>query len=316
MKPFKLLSFGFIVCILSCTSRFQSQQGPAIVAIVNGMAIKDSDVKLYLQLNRGSLDWAKLDAKQKKNLLEDTVYHLVDTTILVDWAQKNDITLSAEEIATGMNQLKSGYSESDFEQMLQNKTVGDDTWQKIALQHLIVGKILSGIIELNVKVFPGEISTYYKNHRDEFQKKEQVHVRHLVTDSQEKTQELRNKILKGENFAELAIKHSLSPDRSQGGDLGYFERGTYPKEFDDVCFKLKPGEISPVVKSQYGFHIFKLIDKKPAGLTPMAYVQDEIATRILEEKSSTAYQEWFAEIKEKSLITLNLKALKNISLDD
>jgi hypothetical protein len=77
-------------------------------------------------------------------------------------------------MATGMSQLKSGYSESDFEQMLQNKTVGDDTWQKIALQHLIVGKILSGIIELKIKFSPGEISTYYKNHRDEFQKKEQL----------------------------------------------------------------------------------------------------------------------------------------------
>ena len=141
-----------------------------------------------------------------------------------------------------------------------------------------------------------------------------MRVRQIVTDTLEKAVALHKRALAGETFARLAVINSISPDREHGGDLGFFAKGSYPKEFDDTCFKLKKGEVSDVIKSPYGYHIFKLLDTKPAGVKTLSEVSDEIKGNLLKEKRQKAYDEWFEKIKKESDIEIDEDALEDVEL--
>ena len=141
-----------------------------------------------------------------------------------------------------------------------------------------------------------------------------MRVRQIVTDSLDKAKDIYERLLKGDNFAKLAINHSLSPDRARGGDLGYFEQGTYPKVFDEYCFKLKKGELSSIVKSDYGYHIFKLLDKKPAGRKTLAEVTSSIYQRLYEQKLKAKYDIWLQGIAKDIEVVVEDELLKEFIL--
>ncbi len=103
----------------------------------------------------------------------------------------------------------------------------------------------------------------------------------------------------------LAREHSLSPDARQGGDLGFFPRGVMPPPFDEVCFSLKPGQLSGVVRSSYGFHLFKLLEKRPARRRPLEEVAPSIAARLLAERRAAAEAQLVAGLRAKAAIAID-----------
>jgi len=90
---------------------------------------------------------------------------------------------------------------------------------------------------------------------------ERIRARHILVESKEEADEILEELENGADFIELAKNKSIDPSASQGGDLGYFTSGQMVKEFEDVAFALEVGEISHVIKTQFGYHIIKLIDK-------------------------------------------------------
>jgi parvulin-like peptidyl-prolyl isomerase len=95
-----------------------------------------------------------------------------------------------------------------------------------------------------------------------------------------------------QRFEEIAKKESISVEASKGGLMGYFEEGTLPKDMEQVVFSLQPNTISPVVESSYGFHIFKISQKKKGRLLFLDKVRDEIKQKLTAEKLRNAYREF------------------------
>ncbi|MFH1563411.1 MAG: peptidylprolyl isomerase [Nitrospirota bacterium] len=152
------------------------------------------------------------------------------------------------------------------------------------------------------KISPGtitetEIEDYYTKHIKEYQDPEQVRARHILIKSENNEKEAKAKearlaienILKevkaGGNFEELAKEHSDCPSKTQGGDLGFFERGKMVKAFEDTAFSLKPGEISGIVETQFGFHVIKLEEKKEVRTIPLDEVKEGIKNTIQSQKA-------------------------------
>ncbi len=90
----------------------------------------------------------------------------------------------------------------------------------------------------------------------------QVHAAHILVDSEPKARELLAKISGGENFGDLAKRFSSCPSKRQGGDLGWFGRGQMVKEFEDAAFNGKKGETVGPVKTQFGWHLIRIVDQK------------------------------------------------------
>ncbi len=148
-----------------------------------------------------------------------------------------------------------------------------------------------------VKVTDKEIAQYYQAHEGAYRVPERVRVRHILIKlspkaSKEEVAKARKEALKieklaksGKDFAKLAEKYSQGPSAKNGGDLGYFARGTMVKPFEDAVFSMKKGEISGPIRTRFGFHIIKVLDIQPAHTKPLLEVKAEIETTLKLKKA-------------------------------
>lgn len=161
-----------------------------------------------------------------------------------------------------------------------------------------------------VKVTEEQIDAYYQEHKGEFQQVKKVRARHILirvgpNDDASQVERLRQKALevlerakKGENFALLAQRYSQGPEAKYGGDLGFFAPGQMIKPIEEMAFSLKPGEISPLIKTDLGFSILKVEEAEEAGPRPLEKVRAEVeaklrlleARKLAEKAAETAYE--------------------------
>jgi peptidyl-prolyl cis-trans isomerase C len=156
-----------------------------------------------------------------------------------------------------------------------------------------------------VKVDPADVKKYYEVHSSDYATGEQVKASHILVDTEEKAKEIKKKLDEGADFAELAKADSSCPSASRGGDLGYFTKETMVPEFAKAAFALKVGEISEPVKTQFGWHIIKVTDRKPAGTKPFDEVKGEIEQKLLGERQQAAYEELLAKLRKDADIKVN-----------
>lgn len=159
------------------------------------------------------------------------------------------------------------------------------------------------------QISDADVQAYYNQHQAQYQVKEQVKVRHILiavpagadskTDAaaKAKAEDLLKQIKNGGNFAELASKNSDDPgSKTQGGELGWLDRGRTVPEFDKVAFSLAPGQTSDVIKTQFGYHILQVEDKKTAHLRPLAEVKSEIVPVLEQQRTSAAEQTYASQL--------------------
>ena len=104
----------------------------------------------------------------------------------------------------------------------------------------------------------------------------------------------------------MAREISLSPDADRGGDLGYFARGQMPPEFDDAVFSLPRGQVSDVVESPYGFHLFLVIDRRPGRNRSDAELRADVRAALLAGKREEAFRAWLSGARAKARIKYNV----------
>lgn len=140
------------------------------------------------------------------------------------------------------------------------------------------------------------VKQLYENNIQQYTTPEQRHARHILfrvsetddaqvrADKKTKADEILELAKAGEDFAELAKKHSEGPTGPTGGDLGFFNKGSMVKQFDDAVFLMQPGEISEVVETVFGYHIILLEEVRPEAVKSLEEVRDEIAQQIIQQE--------------------------------
>ncbi len=177
--------------------------------------------------------------------------------------------------------------------------------EQILVQTLIEREILD-----KVKVNDEEVLEYYEQNKDSFTEKEQVHLYNILLETEEEAQDILEQLKAGEDFSEIAIEKSTGPSAAQGGDLGYLTKGTIVPEIEDVVFALKLEVLSEVVKTDFGFHILKITEKKPETVKALEEVKEDIVQTLLPTKQKEAFENLLEKLKGKVEIEINEKALK------
>jgi peptidyl-prolyl cis-trans isomerase D len=145
-----------------------------------------------------------------------------------------------------------------------------------------------------ITVPPGDIERAYNNNIEQYTTPEQVRASHILLKTEgkddaavkAKAEDLLKQAKAGADFAEMAKKNSEDEGSAKnGGDLDYFQRGKMVAEFDQAAFALQPGQISDLVKTQYGYHIIKLVDKKPATTRTLAEVRQQLNDQLAYERA-------------------------------
>lgn len=253
----------------------------ATLATVDGAKITDEDVtNALMQATQGRL--SQLPAQKQEQLKKQFLDEMISKEVIYKDAKKQGITNSKE------------YKEQ-LQKVIESikKDLAIRLWQK---------KVLDGI-----KISDKELKEYYNKNKQEFMQKESVHARHILVKSEEEAKKiiaqlkgLKGKALK-EKFIELAKAKSTGPSGPRGGDLGYFAKGQMVPEFEKAAFGMKAGEITKTpVKTQFGYHVIYVEDKKSASTRPFAEVKPYIEQRMKMEK--------FRQVMQSKLQTLKSKA--------
>jgi len=181
--------------------------------------------------------------------------------------------------------------------------------KKMSEQILVQAFLQKEILD-KVQVNDEEVEEYYKENQDKFTEKEQVHLFNILVETEEKAQEILTELKTGKDFSEIAKENSIGPSASQGGDLGYLSKGTIIPEIEDIVFALEVGELSQVVKTDFGFHVLKITDKKPERVKTLEEVKEDIRQTLLSDKQKEAFDNLIEELKSKVEIQINEEALK------
>ena len=154
-----------------------------------------------------------------------------------------------------------------------------------ALQDVYVGRLLMERVDEDA------VTAYYQKNIVEGPKQEEVRARHILVDSREEAEAVIAAVKNGGDFIELAKKRSKGPSGAGGGDLGYFDRDAMVAPFSDAAFKLKKGKVSDPVKTQFGWHVIKLEDRRTKPTQALDDVRDQIYQILISEARRGIYDE-------------------------
>lgn len=143
-----------------------------------------------------------------------------------------------------------------------------------------------------------EVKKYYDDNMDKFQKGESVNASHILVDSEDKANEILTKINAGEvSFEDAARENSTCPSKDNGGNLGEFTKGQMVPEFDEAVFSMEVGTISAPVKTQFGYHLIKLISKSEASTYAFDEIKAQLTDMVNQEKKQNAFQSKINQLK-------------------
>jgi peptidyl-prolyl cis-trans isomerase C len=169
----------------------------------------------------------------------------------------------------------------------------EDAKKRVVIEEYLKRKLEGGLTPTKE-----DQEKYYLANKAAFDGAKTIRVEHILVKTKDEAEKIKKLIEEGESFENLARENSICPTAPSGGDLGYFGRGEMVPEFDEAAFALKkPGDISPIIETRFGFHIIKLIDKDHLMEKFVAEKRDELIDDYLEEmKGKTQYK-----INEKNL---------------
>ncbi len=150
-----------------------------------------------------------------------------------------------------------------------------------------------------VTVAEKEVKAYFDANPAQFASKEQVKAKHILVDEEAMAQKIAGELEEGKAFEEAAREYSTCPSKENGGDLGYFGRGQMVPEFEKAAFEGAVGELIGPVKTQFGYHLIQIDDKKEEKAADFSAIKDQLADTLLQQKKQTVYMETVKELEEK-----------------
>ncbi len=217
---------------------------------------------------------------------------LIDEKIVQMEIKKADITISDEETDAEMaNFIEEMGGEEAFDSALEMKDMKKEDFKKEIVQYLSIRKLMEPLVEVTDE----EIQAYFEENKDLYHQEEQVEARHILVEDEALANDLLKQLKDGADFAELAKEHSTDGTAPMGGDLGFFPRGKMVPEFDEKVFSMNVGDVSDLVKTNYGYHIIEVLDKKEDKEASLEDVKEEIKDKLFENGMQTEYVQWLEE---------------------
>ena len=310
LAPVLLLGLLFV----NCTKKEEPKPpasppdtAPAIkiLATVNGDPITLADFQ-----DRFARAGLKPEKDAEFQVKEEFLNRLIERKMMLREAQRRRIKVGLPEINKRIETMRTEPGK-DVKETLGGMGIDYEKWKSDIWEDVMIEKLIARDVIRSVRVSASEVRRYYNENPQEFERPEQVRVRQIVVVSEEEARKILDQLQNEKaDFATLARQKSTAPEAEEGGSLGYFAMGEMPGEFN-VVFGLPKGGISGVVKSPYGFHIFKLEEKRRAGKVGLEEASREIVEKLSRQKQDVRYKQWLIELRGRTKFVVNYQGLRH-----
>ncbi|WP_245243684.1 peptidylprolyl isomerase [Mesobacillus selenatarsenatis] len=226
---------------------------------------------------------------------DDILDSLITNKVIEMEATKEKVKVTGNEIDEELTKLQESYGgEEAFAAALEQNQVSMDKIREDIEIYLLAEKMIGASIDVSEE----EMKTYFEENKESFDQKEQVKASHILVEDEATAKKVKKELDNGKDFAELAKEYSTdSSNAANGGDLGYFGKGEMAEEFEKTAFALEAGAISEPVKTEFGYHIIKLVDKKAEKAAEFEEHKEKIKELLFDQKVQAEYTNWMEEKK-------------------
>lgn len=294
-----------------------------VVATVNGAVITQSELREAVEVFERQAGEAGKSTENpwdrsalERRILED----LVDRKLMDDYASKQGITASDEEIEQAVKDVlaRANMTREEFLEALQKEGVSYEEYRKQIRDQIIKAKMIHREVRAQIVVKDEEIENYYLEHPDEFQTEEGYVIRHIflalprdpmpevVEAVRKEAKRIRQEIVGGVSFAEAAAKYSQDSSAARGGWLGFFRKGALSKELESAIGTLEEGEVSAPIATPAGIHIVRLEERTTGGVRPLEKVRETIREKLFEEAAERQFEKWRRDLRKNAYVEIFL----------
>lgn len=318
MKPFyvKARWFAFAFLLLLMPVLIQAAGGTSSeknVALVNGAAISDKTLEseLYQVKQRYLQQGITLPEDQNAAVRKKTLDYLINQELLYQESQKKGLKVDQDIVSGRLAAMQKRFpSEAEFEKTLKEIHLSKTDLQLKISRGIAIEELIKAQITKNIVVTEEENKSFYETNPQYFKQPEQVKASHILikvdskaddaqkAQAREKIQKIQQKLKNNEDFAALAKEYSEGPSKSKGGDLGFFGRGQMVKPFENAAFIMKPGEISDIVETQFGYHLIQVTEKKAEQTILYEEVKEKISQYLKQQKTNQEVQTYIQKLRE------------------
>ncbi len=290
MKSFKNVKYIVLalVLVLALTMTACSSEEKEVVATVGEVEISQSELNDILVERYGA----------------ETLNSLISEKLVELEIEKNNIEITDEEIDKEVEAIEEQYGGKEgLDAALEQSNMTLDKLKEEIVNKISLEKLLADDLEVTDE----EITAYYEENKEQFTQGEEVDASHILVDSEELANEVKDKLDDGGDMEELAKEYSTDPgSKDKGGNLGFFGRGKMVPEFDKAAFSQKIGEVSEPIKTEHGYHIIVVNEKKEEKVTSLEENKETIKNILVESKMPEAFNAWYAKTVEEYEITNSL----------
>jgi parvulin-like peptidyl-prolyl isomerase len=327
MKRFIPLVFIFSILFSNPTSLVWAHSGhkhdalkiklPEVVAKVN-----DHDIKRDLitrELKKAIEQYKKrgmaLTVDQEKSAAKTLIEDEIGRTLLVLKAKESGVKVSEKMLSARLKEVKSKFkSDSIFEHRLADRGMTVDQYKQELEIDMYMDQIIKKEIEPKIKIAEKDSRDYYNKNKKKFESPEKIRASIMLLKFNpskgkageqavlKKFESILDQVKNGSDFGAMAKQHSQDSLASKGGDLGFFTHKQMLPAFSDRAFKMKVGEVSEIFRTGHGFHVLKVTDKKPGGLSPFEAEKAKIKKFLTNKKVSQTTRDYIETLKKQAKI--------------
>ena len=305
MNRTSLVAAALAAAVVALTAGAQEPQATAPsanpkVITVNGQPVYAAEISLMMQNVQGFLKSQGREASEDE-IVQVATQRIVEQKLLAQEGLRFGVKPDEQRITQMMQLTERQAGGRDKLEAILAKGGSNPAQLEQMFREMELGRaFIAQQIQPTIEVSDQEIQNFYTEHPQDFMREEQVRARHILAKADASTDEptraaargkaeqARQRALAGEDFAALAKELSDDASAAQGGDLGFFEKGRMVPAFADAAFALQPGGISPVVETQFGYHVIKVEERRPAGPVPLDEAKAPIRRVIVNEKTNVA----------------------------
>jgi parvulin-like peptidyl-prolyl isomerase len=287
-----------VIIVLIAAGIYYSSTKGTVIAKVNGEPITLEEINRLYNL---------LGPEEQKVFTKAFILNAtINEKLLLQAAKIDGIEFTEEQLENSVASYldEMSISKEKYTYLLETRNVTYNEFLRDYEKQMVISALITKEITNKISVTDEEAKAYYDSNPQLFAVPEQVKVAHILLKTEAEAQAVLKQLQQGADFSAIAKEKSIDPSaQTNGGMLDYAARGVFVPEFSDYVFSLSAGELG-IVQTNYGYHVVKLIDKKPSSTLSFDEAKKDVKGRILAEKQSGLLSGYISQLRSKASIEI------------